>query len=89
MYHIYAWYPRKSEESIRSPGPRVTEVGSYYMGVGNQTRVLYKYKKKMFLISEPSLQLPSPNLSEEKLQGFLMCPKIIKYCTYIYFNLKL
>lgn len=63
-------------------------VVSYYMGIRNQTWVLYKYKK-MFLISEPSLQLPSPNLSEKKLQEFLMCPKIIKYCAYIYFNLKL
>jgi hypothetical protein len=57
VHHVCAWYSRRSEESIRSPGTGVKDSCEHHVGAGNQTWVLWK-SSSAFLTVESFLQSP-------------------------------
>lgn len=60
MHHMRAWYPRKPEEGVGSPGTGVKNSCKPPMWVQTTKPPVSYKKKKNFLTSEPSLQPPGP-----------------------------
>lgn len=38
VYHVYAWLPRRPEDSVGSSGTELWMVVGHHVGVGNQTQ---------------------------------------------------
>lgn len=51
VYHLQAWYLRRSGEAIGSLELELRVVVSHYVGPGNQTQVLGKNKNSSCLLS--------------------------------------